>query len=145
MRIQIDQSLIDVGLSDIRKFLEERVNKQQKSPRRQGMATDILIFLSLQVFIPIIVSLTSTALYDVLKGKVLGQLSSKDTQKILAKFCNLTINTHVTLSDEGLKALKDELSPLGLTEADILAMYNTVTDALEKKGTLSKTSNVDRA
>jgi hypothetical protein len=137
MQLQVDKSLIQVGLAAIHETLGRKINQNQSCPHHQAMSIDILGILSWQVLIPILVSLASNAIYDSLKGKVLSKLNPKETKKIIVDFHQCTINTNALLSEECMKALLDELSPIGFNEDDILKMYKRAKDAIEKHSKLT--------
>lgn len=131
MELKIDESLIQISISCIHESLKKKADKGQKSLQGQALSTELFAFLSQQILIPILVSLSSCALYDILKGKVLSRISSNESQRMINNFQQVTINTSIPLSEECMKMLLDELSPLGISEDDITIMYEQIKYAIE--------------
>ena len=131
MQLLINQSVIDLTLNAIHESIADKVAGKSKSQRDQGMATDVLGFFALQVLIPILVSICSSALYDVLKGRVLSKLRRKELEFIVIDFCGKTGNTSGSMSGECMQSLSNQLAPLGFTEFEIVTMYEKIRIVVE--------------
>ena len=101
--------------------------------QNHSISLNVFDILSQQVLIPVFVSLSSCALYDILKDKVLAKMKKSETKRLLESFNKLILNTKTALSDECLNELLDQLSPFGLNKDDILEMYNSLLKNLEEK------------
>jgi hypothetical protein len=132
MKIQIDESVIGVALSDIRESISQKLVKTNKSQRDQAMAVDALGFLALQILIPMLVSLCSSALYDVLKGRVVAKLHRKELEGVATEICGKTGDTRAPLSVECMETLSAQLAPLGFTNSEIARMYEGLTAVVEQ-------------
>jgi hypothetical protein len=79
------------------------------------------------VLIPILVSLSSRGLYDLLKVKVLGQLSERESKDVAAELVRSPVSLDKEeLSPEAFQALASELQPMGFTSEDIASLYRKV-------------------
>lgn len=132
MQLQISQRIIDNALDEIQASLSNKVVARGGSQNEQEMAVDVVGFLALQVVIPILASLCSSVIYDVLKGRALAKLHREDADEIVGSFCGKFADTREGLTRECLDMLSSELAPLGFGESEIVEMYEKIIAVLEK-------------
>lgn len=146
MQLRIDQSNIGVALEAVHQSLSEKVDKD-RSERDQAMAAEVLDFLALQIVIPMLVSLCSAALYDVLKRRALAKLRRKELERITIRFCGKTCDTSAPLSKECLEILTVQLAPMGFNDSEIARMYELVKAVVEqhsRTGADQETQNIQQ-
>ena len=124
--IALTRELVDLALQN--KF--GRVESHSESLSFGG---DMLAFLIEQVTIPLVVSLCASVLYDVLKGKALGMMQKHEAEKALNEMLGKELKPAPVLPQECLKALEDQLVPLGFSRDDIVALYQDLVLHLEQK------------
>ena len=98
-----------------------------------ALGGDLIPFLIEQVSIPLIVSLSASTLYDVLKGQVLGFLQKDEADKALKGLLGKDLKKEAPLSAECLKELENQLIPLGFSRNEILDLYQDLGRRLVKK------------
>ncbi len=138
MRMVVDHERIDRGSEAVRRALSSKLARPAGSPWDQPLAVDALGFLSLQVVLPVIVSLCSSYLYDVLKGLKASALREKQLRDIMKAFEGLNADTDSPLSAECLDAIAELLAPLGFTRNEILGLYRDVSQAMGDGGTVER-------
>ncbi len=126
MRVQINESFCAIALDAVRESLSQKLNKKSTSRDDQTMAGEGLGFLALQILIPMLVSLCSSALYDVLKGRILAKLGRKEAERAMRHLYGKTGDTSLCLSSECLEVLSVEMAPLGFSDSEITAMYERI-------------------
>jgi hypothetical protein len=110
---------------EVAKELKPRL--EQNTPGKgQALGFEILPELVSKVVLPIVVSLSSRGLYDVLQGKVLGSLKKKQTDKLTAGMVGAEIRQSGEIDETCMNELKRELLPLGITEEQIQGIYSKI-------------------
>lgn len=90
--------------------------------------------------IPILTSLISRGLYDVLKGKILGALKRKQTERISEDFVGAELTAPAEIDASSQAELRRMLSPLGFNDEMILDLYSRI----RKELLLSRRAEPDR-
>jgi hypothetical protein len=132
------RELTERDIDIVRKLLISEIGagSSRGSGHGEGYAFggEFLEIIASNVLIPILVSLTSSGLYDVLKGKVLGKLSERESKDLAAKLIRSSISLDKEeLSHEILHALASELEPMGFTSEEIAMLCRKVRLRLAKE------------
>ena len=109
--------------------LGTRVNVHQE----QAFSSEFLSLLALQAAIPILVSLISGGLYDLLKEKGCPNVNPDDRQMIVNVFINQQVHPNAPLSVDSFATLRRQLQPLGFTNDEIAALYHKVQEGLAQR------------
>lgn len=108
---------------------------EQHSPGKgQAFGFDFLPELVSKVVLPIVVSLSSRGLYDVLQGKVLGSLKKKQADKLTATMVGAKLKDSGEIDESCMNELRRELLPLGVTEEQIRGIYCKIRLKLNTEG-----------
>lgn len=131
MHLLLDESISKVALNTVRESLTEKLGNRKTFQSDQSMAGDALGFLALQVLVPLLVSLCSCALYDILKGRVLAKLRYKEMEPLIEELSGQAADTSVSLKDDCLEVLSNLLTPLGFTDSEITGIYEQMKVTME--------------
>jgi hypothetical protein len=131
MLVDVDQGLLDTTYYKVRHALLQKVSRPSGSPVAQPFAVDALGFLVLQVALPIVVSLCSSALYDLLKNRKASALRERQLNETLEALKGRTANTEAPLSLECMELLAEHLAPLGFSATEIHTLNNEVKLAIQ--------------
>lgn len=112
--------------------LHAKLNPAGAPDESLALSGDLLAFLIEQVSIPLVVSLCASALYDILKGKMLGMMQKREAEKALKAMVGKEFKP-AELSQECMKALEEQLSPLGFNREEITGLYEDLKRRLEQK------------
>jgi hypothetical protein len=96
-----------------------------RSTRSDAYAFDpgILAFIGTQVVIPILVSLTTDKLKEVLKGKDLATTSEDEVAEITNELVGRPVADTPELTPEAFAALAEQLRPMGFSDAAIAEVF----------------------
>lgn len=132
MSIRLDIEDLEQTRDVVRQALQAKLNPAGSTDERLALSGDMLAFLIEQVSIPLVVSLCASALYDVIKGKMLGMMQKREAEKALKGMVDKELKP-VELSPECLEALEEQLSPLGFRREEITELYAVLKRRLEQK------------
>ena len=127
--LHVDRAFLDEAAAAVRDNLSGKISSLNSvSPQRTSLALSgpILEFVELQVLIPIVVSLISSALYDVFKKKILKLKSPGALKKALGELSLKSNEIREALTPEARDKLQAELIPLGFTDEDIETLFEQV-------------------
>lgn len=124
--------LSEADVTVAREMIVAEIEGQQTgSPDEDAQAlSGVLEITLLQAVIPILVSLTSCVLNEVVKGKVLTALKRREAEQAIEELLKQPLVPADKLEDESLTEIKRVLDPLGLTEFDIERIYRSVKQRL---------------
>ena len=111
--------------------------KSKMSTSGQAFGVEILAEIVSKVILPILVSVCSKALYDVLKGKALSSLKKKQADRLSGELIGAELHDTRQLDETCMAEIKRELLPLGLTEEDIQEIFEKIRQKLQQSDGLA--------
>jgi hypothetical protein len=119
-----------------------KLSSGQSQQEEQALGGEFLIALAGQAVIPVLVSLSASVLYDILKGKALGALQKNEVREISRELLGKQAKLDNALDSECLKELRSQLAPLGFTDTEINALYESIKRKLTQDNEFSPKDSV---
>lgn len=134
----LDITDLDLTRELVQKFVQNKLGTRPSGDevppdKDLQLGGDLIPFLIEQVSIPLIVSLTASTFYDVLKGKALGFLQKHETEKKLKGLLGKELKNGTPLSGKCLVELENLLNPLGFSRDEIFDLYQDLDRRLKEK------------
>src|SRR5947209_322300 len=123
MQVMLTQDDVDLIEKMVHREIANKLKKSLDLGKGQSLEGDFISLIVLQVVLPILVSLASSGLYDLLKGKALGSLRKDEIKSIKSKIIDKEINIKNPIAPDCLQELKTQLMPFGFTEIEIVEIY----------------------
>lgn len=110
--------------------IEEKLSSARSSEENLYMGGDFFATLIEQLVLPIVVSLCSSALYDILKENKLRTFRKKQITEVLQGLLGKGIKLEEPLDAQCLIELREEMAPMGFSDTEILFIYAKVRQKL---------------
>jgi hypothetical protein len=122
------QTLADSDLEFVRQTLRgamapERADAPGQNPQALGGVGEILL---LHALIPVLVSLTSSVLTEVIKRRALSSLTQAEAQDAVGTLRLRPVVPRMKLEEDSLGALRRALGPMGHKDEDFQRMYAVI-------------------
>jgi hypothetical protein len=125
--ILVDEHQQEPLLNGINSILKQKIFLADgAAPGNQPFEAEIASLLIYQVLIPILVSLTSKTIYDVLRDKTLSKLRKKEAESIVKSLLKEPIQPDAPLQDHCLDELATQLKLYGLSKVETLEIYEQI-------------------
>lgn len=127
------QTLNDLDVDVVRKTVQSEITKDNRDAagdRIQALG-GILEIMLLQAIIPILVSLTSTVLTEIVKGRMLSSLKRREAEEAIQELKKRNLKPKADLDDECMSEMRRLLTPLGLSDKQIKELYQSAKQQVE--------------
>lgn len=124
---------LTLARDEAEKLLIDKLGSQGEREEELGLEGALVSVIVLQIILPIIVSLTSKALYDILKGKKSESLSKDEIEEIIRRLNGSRLNTDAHINEECFEELRSQLIPLGFSEKEILDLVDRIRNRLAER------------
>jgi hypothetical protein len=128
MERNLNESDIVIAREAIRSVINEKSISSSDS-RTQKIAGVFEIIL-LQAVIPFLVSLTSSVIVELIKGKFISSLKRPEAEAVIKEICNHPLSPKPEMDDQCYSEVLRILMPLGLEESDIKRIYEIIKKAV---------------
>ena len=119
----INEQDVDLVERVLRDELGKKIQPDQPASGEQPLQIDLLGTLVLQVMIPLLVSITSTVVTDIIKEKYIDK-GGKD--EIAIYFVGRPVREDEAIKQQAMNELQDQLGPLGFQEHEVRALYDQI-------------------
>lgn len=125
--------LTDVDVTFVRAAVLAEINANTKGSVPPGTQPleGVWEILLLHAVIPLLVSLTSSVLSEVVKGKMLSSLKRREAEEAIEKLLKRPLEPKTELEDECLVEMLHVLAPMGTSVGKVKQLYEAVKHHLE--------------
>ena len=126
MQQVLTQNDIDLIEQTVDQKIAKKLETSLDLGKGQALGGDFMLEIVMGVVLPILSSLASSGLYDLLKGAI-------NKKSLTRRMIGSKIDVENPLTPECLQELKTQLMPLGFTEKEIMLIYEDVKTRLRDK------------
>jgi hypothetical protein len=138
----MEQVLAEADIQFARKEIIAEIDKRKLDGTAGGTQAlgGVWEIILLQAIIPFLVSLTSSILSEVIKGKMLASISRRQAEQIVAELVAQPLEPKEELDDECLTELQRVLNPVGLNDSEIKQLYKSIKRGVEQRNQASSSN-----
>jgi hypothetical protein len=130
---QLTSDDIQGVLEVLREQIAARSSQNSTYSAGQPMLSEALELIATQAVLPVLVSVTSSQLQDLLKGRRLRALSLKEARALAEKTAGSPIAENLSLQPAERQELRQTLGPIGFNDNALEAMISEVSRRLSQR------------